>query len=204
MGLSLPEPRGGSVSRANDDKPYLTPNQVAELLMVSSVTVRRWARMGRLNAVSTPGGHRRFLREDVERFAREHGLAMDSREAQPLRVLVVDDDPQFADYVAELLRRAPRPVVITLAYDGFDAGRKVHSFMPHIVLLDLMMSGLDGVEVCRLLKSDAATRRIRIVAMTGYSGHECVDNVLAAGAEVCLAKPFKKKELLDAIGLHPG
>lgn len=202
-GLSSCRPRGGAVNRADDDKPYLTPNQVAELLMVSPVTVRRWARLGRLNAACTPGGHRRFLREEVERFAREHGLAMDPPPAGPLRVLVVDDDPQFAEYVLELLRRASVRVVTALARDGFDAGRKVHAFRPHIVLLDLMMPGLDGVEVCRLLKRDPTTQGIRIVAMTGYPGHGRVEEVLAAGAEACLAKPFKKKELLDTIGLRP-
>ncbi|NIP71902.1 MAG: response regulator [Gammaproteobacteria bacterium] len=202
-GLFTPGPRGGAVNRADDDKPYLTPNQVAELLMVSPVTVRRWARLGRLNAASTPGGHRRFRREDVERFAREHGLAVDRPAAEPLRVLVVDDDRQFAEYVAELLARASERVVTALAYDGFDAGHQVHAFRPHIVLLDLMMPGLDGVEVCRLLKSDAVTRGIRVVAMTGYPSHGRVDEVLAAGAVACLAKPFKKQELLDAVGLPP-
>ena len=55
------------------NKAYLTPNEVAELLMVSPITVRSWAQKGLLVAKVTPGGHRRFLKSDVERFVRESG-----------------------------------------------------------------------------------------------------------------------------------
>ncbi len=52
-------------------KPYLTPNEVAELLMVSPTTVRYWASKGRLKSAKTPGGHRRFMPADVDAFVRE-------------------------------------------------------------------------------------------------------------------------------------
>ncbi|HED18958.1 MAG TPA: helix-turn-helix domain-containing protein, partial [Gammaproteobacteria bacterium] len=53
------------VSDGKKGKSYLTPNDVATLLMVSPVTVRQWAQKGGLSALTTPGGHRRFLRHDV-------------------------------------------------------------------------------------------------------------------------------------------
>jgi excisionase family DNA binding protein len=52
----------------DSNKAYLTPNEVAELLMVAPVTVRSWAQKGLLVAKVTPGGHRRFLKSDVERY----------------------------------------------------------------------------------------------------------------------------------------
>ena len=185
-------------------KTYLTPNDVAELLMVSPVTVRQWAQKGGLNALTTPGGHRRFLRHDVERFAREHGIALQPPDAQELRILIVDDDEQLAGYLVELLRDQSETIVTQTAYDGFDAGVKLQTFQPHIMLLDLMMPGLDGFAVCRRMQEDPATKAVRIIAMTGFYSPENVERILNAGAEVCLPKPLPKDALLEAIGLYHG
>ena len=178
---------------------YMTPNEVAELLLVSPVTIRQWAQKGWLKAVTTAGGHRRFLQSDVEKFAKERGLELVPN--GPLRVLVVDDNQPFARYLADLLATLPKPVVIATAHDGFDAGRKVLLFDPNIVLLDLKMPGMDGFSVCRQLKEDEATRDIRVIAMTGYYTPGNEKKILEAGAEACLAKPFDKRILLETIGV---
>lgn len=182
-------------------KPYLTPNEVAELLMVSPVTVRQWAQKGRLKAMTTPGGHRRFLRQEVERFVREHGLSTRTDRDDSLRILIVDDDAQLTRYLVALLSGLSADVVVDTASDGFEAGRKVQIFQPHVILLDLMMPGLSGFDVCRTLKDEPATKPIRIIAMTGYPTQENIDLILAAGAETCLAKPLEPGLLLDAIGI---
>lgn len=189
--------------RLEKTRAYLTPNEVAELLMVSPVTVRQWAQKGTLKALTTPGGHRRFLCSEVERFARQHGMILPPDCDPALRILVVDDDKQFVRYLLELLDGLPEEIVSDSAYDGFDAGRKVHVFQPHVVLLDLMMPGLDGFDVCRRLKDDAATKAVRIIAMTGYYAWENVNRIVNAGAEACLPKPLDPEALLEAIGLRP-
>ncbi len=181
---------------------YLTPHEVAELLLVSPVTVRQWAQKGQLRAETTPGGHRRFSRAEVERFALQRGIRLERGGRDRLRVLIVDDDKQLTRYLVELLDTLSDAVATDTAYDGFEAGQKVRTFVPHVVLLDLMMPGIDGLSVCRLLKGDPATRSIRIVAMTGYYSKENVERILAAGAEVCLAKPLDTSALARAIGLE--
>ena len=179
----------------------LTPQQVAELLLVAPVTVRQWAQRGELKALVTPGGHRRFRLDEVERFGRQRGLTLQFPD-KVRRVLVVDDDPQLSGYLVELLGGLSEPIETEVARDGFDAGRKVLTFRPDIVLLDLMMAGLDGFEVCRRLKQDAATSAVRIIAMTGYPSPGNIERISAAGAEACLAKPISVRAFLDAIGLH--
>jgi excisionase family DNA binding protein len=82
------------------EKHYLTPNQVAEKLMVSPITVRGWALRGLLKAEVTPGGHRRFLVAEVERFARERSSQDRQR---PQRVLIVDDNQSLARYLQDFL-----------------------------------------------------------------------------------------------------
>lgn len=182
-------------------KSYLTPNEVAELLMVSPAAVRQWAEKGELNALATPGGHRRFLPAEVERFARERGLTLNLGNGGALRVLIVDDDKQLRLYLVELLSGLQDEVVTETARDGFEVGLKVSEFKPQVILLDLMMPGLDGFQVCRQLKDGPNSKAIRVIAMTGHSSSENVEKILAAGAETCLAKPLDEQVLLKHIGL---
>ncbi len=186
------------------DKQYLTPQEVAELLMVSPVTVRQWAQKGKLEAQMTAGGHRRFRIETVRQFARDMGLTGVLEEQHTPRVLVVDDDLQLNRLLVEMLTAHAPGVETDTAHDGFEAGLKVSSFQPDIVLLDIMMPKMDGYQVCRHLKSDVDTMHIRVVAMTGYHSPEISSRIMAAGADYFLRKPFPASDLLNACGLGPG
>jgi len=169
--------------------------------MVSPAAVRQWAEKGDLNALMTPGGHRRFLPSEVERFARSRGLTLNLGEDEALRVLIVDDDAGVSSFLMELFENVNTSVLTESARDGFSAGLRVRKFKPQIVLLDLMMPGLDGFQVCRLLKSDPATKSIRIIVMTGYASPENIENALLAGAEACINKPIDTANLLKCLGL---
>ncbi len=181
------------------NKPYLTPQEVAQWMMVSPVTVRGWAQKGLLQAEVTPGGHRRFRREEVERFARQWNPAGNRG---PLRVLIVDDDRAVIGFLKELLEGGEHPVQVEIADSGFEAGRKVHLFSPDVVLLDLMMPGLKGTDVCRLIKTSPGHADVRVIAMSGYLTPENEAELLAAGAECCLAKPIDTARLLRLLGLQ--
>lgn len=181
------------------DKPYLTPNEVAQWMMVSPITVRGWAQKGMLQAEVTPGGHRRFRYEEVERFARQWNPA-GNRGA--LRVLIVDDDRSVVGFLKELLEGVSDPVTVEVAYGGFEAGSKVHAFTPDIVLLDYMMPGIKGSEVCRQIKQMPGLADVRVIAMSGFLSPEYEAELLAAGAECCLTKPIDTSRLLALMGLH--
>lgn len=185
---------------------YLSPNEVAKLLKVSPITVRQWASRGLIDATTTAGGHRRFTQEAVRRFASERGIVLPREAGGPVqRVLVVDDDRQLNRFLVELVsawsRRMNADIRVESAYDGFEAGAKVHTFDPDVVLLDLMMPGMDGFEVCRHLKEDSNTCHMRVVAMTGYYTPERVQKILATGADRFLRKPFSNAEVIEACGL---
>jgi len=181
-------------------KPYLTPTEAATLLMVSPITVRQWAAKGLLKAELTLGGHRRFLWHEIERFARDNGLNLQRSDSGYVsRLLVVDHDPQVARRLAEILDEHAG-LTIETALDGFEAGIKVQQFNPDLVLIDLLMPGLDGFEICRRLKADPVTRSIRLIAMTGLPSPENTQRALAAGAERCFAKPFDTTALFEIFG----
>lgn len=178
------------------DKPFLTPNEVAQWMMVSPITVRGWAQRGLLQAEVTPGGHRRYRREEVERFARQWNPAGNKG---PKRILIVDDDPSILGFLRDLLTEGEEGYVVETASDGFEAGSKVHAFRPDLVLLDLMMPGIKGTEVCRQIKQMPGHAELRVIAMSGYFSPEAEAELLASGAECCMAKPLDIDRLLAQI-----
>ena len=106
--------------------------------------------------------------------------------------------------IAELIQERDDEVETEVASDGFEAGVKVESFRPHAQVLDLMMPGIDGFEVCRRLRARPTLNHIRIVAVTGFPSQENIDRILAAGADACLPKPLDAERLLTELGLAAG
>ncbi len=188
-----------TTAEAYKNKPYLTPNEVAQWMMVSPVTVRGWAQKGILQAEVTPGGHRRFRREEVERFARQWNPVGNRG---PLRILIVDDDRSVVGFLKELLEGAADSITVEVAYDGFEAGSKVHAFVPDIVLLDHMMPGMKGSDVCRHIKQLPGLAQVRVIAMSGFLSPEYEAELMAAGVECCLSKPIDTAKLLSLMGVE--
>jgi len=185
-------------------KALFTPFEVATLLGVSPVTVRQWAQKGLIEARTTAGGHRRFTREAVVAFAERMNMTVPAELAATstrTRVLIVDDDRQLNAMLVALISSRVSGAEVASAFDGFDAGRQVHRLKPALVVLDIMMPGIDGVEVCRQIKADPDLARTRVIAVTGHFTPELEQRVLAAGAEALLKKPFATDELLAAINL---
>ena len=189
------------------DKQILTPNQVAEMLMVSPAAVRQWASKGELSALTTPGGHRRFKMADVVAFAQNRGMSLHSH-LEDISVLIVDDDVQYANYLKEIISLHDERIKVRVAHDGFEAGKLVQSFRPDLIYLDLRMPTMDGFETCKRLKEDPETESIRIICMTGYEEAKDEEVVLGYGAEACLSKPVDEDivtayldKLLDSLQL---
>lgn len=187
------------MENSNDEIRYMTPAEAASLLMISPVTLRHWALAGKLAFVTTPGGHRRFSEDEVKRFAAQNAPTDGIANGGMHRILVVDDDAQVSGFLKDLLQRLPGSVEVEIANDGFEAGQKLLTFRPHTVLLDLMMPGIRGFEVCRKIKDDPATRDVRVVMMTGYHTLENMMHAIEVGAEACLAKPIDKAQLFKTI-----
>lgn len=184
------------------EKQYLTPTEVANLLMVSAVAVRKWAQGGELKALTTPGGHRRFLMRDVQEFAKKRGINLLSPEqTQGRKILIVDDDKLLCEYLQDLFTQHDEAIDVHAVHDGFSAGSIIKELMPTAILLDLKMPGMDGFQVCRMIKDDPLTGIIRVVTMTGHYTKTNVQKALDAGADHCLKKPFEDQALFDVIGL---
>lgn len=176
----------------------LSTMQVAERCGVHYTTVRRWILDGNLPAYETPGGHLRVLETDVQAFLESRKLRGGRSVSGTLRVLVVDDDATFRESAVEFLGRQPN-VKVRQAVDGFAAGRQVSEFQPHVIILDLLMAGMDGFEVCRNIKASPRSRQTRVLVLTGYATAENIEKAKESGADLCMAKPVGLDELRDAV-----
>ncbi len=173
---------------------------IAEMLHVDPGSVANWIDQGLLKAHRTPGGHRRVATDDLVRFCREHGMPVPTElDAPPTRVLIVDDEESITKIIAKALRADHPEIEIIEAHDGFRAGQVVSTLKPDVVVLDLRMPGVDGFEVCRLIKADDSTKHAEVIAMTAYPSEENIQNILDGGARVCLTKPLDIDQLLREI-----
>jgi two-component system, cell cycle response regulator DivK len=109
-------------------------------------------------------------------------------------VLVVDDNPQNLKLARVLLRSEGYRV--ETAADAEEALRVLQAFEPRLVLMDLQLPGMDGLELTRLLKADPARRHIVVVALTAYAMKGDEERALAAGCDDYVAKPIDTEALL--------
>jgi len=183
-------------------KSYLTPKEVAELLMVSTAAVRLWAERGILKARVTAGGHRRFKLDDIKEFAIKKNIQLNTNTGENPKILIVDDDIHFAEFLKTLLKIEIKNVEIEISLDGFDAANKLHSFTPNILLLDLKIPGLDGFQVCQAVKDNPLQNHIRVITISGDVNQSKIDRLKAIGAETCLKKPIDAPTLLKQLALN--
>jgi excisionase family DNA binding protein len=199
MALTKPGRRPASRHGPNSGgrrQEYLRPTEVADRLLVAPVTVRLWASKGLLPSVTTPGGHRRFRAQDVESFVARYQPQQGLAEAPPSRILIIDDDAQFARYLTSMLHARAPGLSVEVAHDGFSAGVKCESMRPDVVTLDLQMPDMDGYEVCALLRGMFRNHTLRILALTAFASPENTQRIIAAGADACIAKSAPAEELL--------
>jgi DNA-binding response OmpR family regulator len=112
-------------------------------------------------------------------------------------VLLVDDEPNIVLSLEFLMRQAGYDVRV--ARDGDAALRAVAERAPDLVLLDLMIPGRDGYEVCEAIRADPACAKTKVVMLTARSREVEREKGLALGADDYVTKPFSTRELVDRV-----
>jgi excisionase family DNA binding protein len=175
-------------------KTIYTTHEVSRLLHVNPRSVINWIEQDLLPSYRTPGGHRRIRHDDLLAFLRKHQIPTPaSILAEKFDVLVVDDDAEITELVKAYLQRQGGYEIST-ASDGITALIEVGRVKPDLLVLDIMIPGVDGVEVCRRIKLDP-TSKTAIIAVSGSSENE--ERVLAAGADAFMLKPLDLDHLQD-------
>jgi DNA-binding response OmpR family regulator len=112
------------------------------------------------------------------------------------RILIVDDEPQVVRAITQALTRDSPQFRVVSTNDGFEAGLLVASFQPHLVILDLMMTGVDGFQLCQAVRGNPNTARIRILVITGFAEPENMARLRALGVDDVMEKPLDLDEFL--------
>ena len=113
------------------------------------------------------------------------------------KILVCDDDPNIRNIIDFGLQAEGFQVLV--AADGAEALELARREAPDLVILDVMMPGSDGVEVCAALKQDEATRHLPVLLLTARTGKQDRDRGLAAGADDYITKPFSPGRLVEKV-----
>lgn len=112
-------------------------------------------------------------------------------------VLIADDEPNILLSLEFLLKKAG--LQVTLARDGLQALEKARALRPDIMLLDVMMPGQNGYEVCQILREDPGFSDIKIVMLTAKGRETEMAKGLALGADAYITKPFGTKDLVERV-----
>jgi excisionase family DNA binding protein len=171
---------------------FFTTFEISQICGVNPTTVQNWVKGKKLRAFQTPGKHRRVRREDLIAFMKEFGMPIPADLAQdPPLIMVVDDEIDIMDMLEALMRSGDEDVNVVKAESGVEALLMIGERKPDLLILDIMMPGMNGYEVCQKLKSNLSTQNIKIVAITGDHNPAVEDRILNKGADLFFTKPLE-------------
>lgn len=138
--------------------------------------------------------------EDLADFARARGfpLPQESVATRP-RILIVDDEEDVLRTLAIRIQGVRPDVQLLTAMSGFEAGLALSRAIPDLIILDIRMPGMDGIEVCRMIRRDARLSDVHIVGMTAYNDPLKIHALRAAGAAEIFLKPFDTRAIEDCL-----
>ena len=173
-------------------KTIFTTHEVSRLLQVNPRSVINWIEQSLLPSYRTPGGHRRIRRDDLLAFLRKHQIPTPATLVDgTFSILIVDDEEEIAGMLKTYFQQQGGYEVAS-ASDGITALMEVGRIKPDLLILDIMIPGVDGVEVCRRIKANSANKTA-IIAISGADSSE--KNILQAGADAFMLKPVDLDKL---------
>jgi two-component system cell cycle response regulator DivK len=113
-------------------------------------------------------------------------------------ILIVEDEPKNLKLVSDLLQVSGYATIE--ATDGEQGVELAKARKPDLILMDIMMQVMDGLEATRILKADVTTRNIPVLALTSYAMAGDKERILQAGCDGYLTKPIDIKEFLKTVG----
>ena len=112
-------------------------------------------------------------------------------------ILIVDDEPNVAVPIQFLMEQQGYRVMI--AERGEDALDLIYQYKPDLVLLDIMLPGIDGYEVCEIVRLNPNFRKVKIIFLTAKGREEEIAKGLALGADAYITKPFSNTEIVAKV-----
>jgi excisionase family DNA binding protein len=177
----------------------LTTGQVARICNVAPRTVSKWFDSGVLRGYRIPGSKdRRIPLQSLIRFMKAHGIPLNGLETGHTRVLVVDDQTDLAGLLARRLGE-DGPYDVRTAGTAIEAGMLLHSFHPHVALLDVSLPDVNAQTIFRLVAANPDLAGLRLVAMGGSISEGEAQVLAQQGFVGVLRKPFDVRQAMRAI-----
>lgn len=189
----------GCASDANETMKKILPDEllsvgdIAKLCNVHRTTVGRWLTKRKIKTIKTFSGYRRIVARDLVMCLEHEGMEIppELRKDSRHRVVLIDDDNAVRNVLSQALTELDNRYEVRTASDGPAGCLLVGSFQPDLVVLDLMMSGMDGFDVCRSISTLPRDHRPVILVLTGYASSDNIHKALACGADEVLSKPIR-------------
>jgi excisionase family DNA binding protein len=189
----------GENAMNNKMKDVLTTGEVARICNVAPRTVSKWFDSGALRGYRIPGSKdRRIPLNQLIRFMKQHNMPLNGLMTGATRVLIVDDEQDIVEVLEKILEDEAK-YEVEVAKGGFEAGVIAEKYRPHVLLLDMHLADIDGVEVARQVKGNADLQLTKVIAMSGKMTEEEANGLLAAGFDGFLRKPFHVRQVVEAI-----
>ena len=181
-------------------KTVFTTGEAAKICKVSQQTIIRCFDSGQLKGFRVPGSRfRRIPRDQLFCFMRDNGIPTDALESGKRKVLIVDDDAELVELISDVLERDGRFEVKT-ASTGYDAGVLTQEFVPDLIILDYMLPDINGNIVCQTIRKNPNFEHMKIIIVSGVVNQDEINDLLKAGADEFVKKPFNIEKLIERIG----
>ena len=177
-------------------KEYYTTSEMAKILHVAVGSIINWVDDGQINAIITPGGHRKIPYKELIRFLTMHKYDIPQELLRKKLVFLVDDEDQMHSFFKQMFKNIDG-FELKCFSSGTEALISLGKNQPEIMIVDILMPDIDGIQVIKNIRSNKNYSGIHIIAISAIVDKK--ENSLNAGANVFLKKPFDIKEFKKAI-----
>lgn len=173
--------------------------EVAKIIHVSIATVNRLLNSGKLQGYQpSANANWKIPRKELLRYMREQKIPLDFLGDEKTRILVIDDEEPITALIKTAFAEE-KDVEVETAHSGFQAGLKLESFRPDVILLDIYLGDMDGHELLEHIRSHSELQNARVIGMSGILKPDESEGGKERGFDAFLQKPFQLSVLKSMI-----
>ena len=175
---------------------YLSVQQVADYLEVSKQAVNKWINDGNFKAYRLPSGRIKILRSDFLNYLKKNNLYVDDNffDKSISKIVIIDDDTKIQNLFKQYFKNYEEACQVEYADDGIAGLLKIGTIKPEIVLIDIEMEGMNGIEVSKKILDDPSLSDTKIIIISGYIS-KYQDELSKLPSIMTIEKPFKFNDL---------
>ncbi|MBP7552208.1 MAG: response regulator [Spirochaetes bacterium] len=177
-------------------KEFYTTSEIAKILHVAVGSVINWVDDNEINAIVTPGGHRKIPYKELIRFLESHNYDIPQELLQKKMIILIDDEEDIHNFFVSIFKNI-EGFELKSFYSGTDALMFIGKRAPEVIVVDILMPDVDGLEVIKNIRANAQYKGMKILAISADIAKK--DPSLKAGATAFLKKPFNIEDFRDAI-----